>query len=79
MIMGKMKMEAFQNYPNVMVLPDFSDLVNDGYLPEAIINYIALLGWCPKDNQEVLHYKGWLNIFLLTESVNHNLFLIMIS
>ena len=23
MIMGKMKMEAFQNYPNVMVLPDF--------------------------------------------------------
>ena len=29
------------------------DLVNDGYLPEAIVNYIALLGWCPKDtNQE---------------------------
>ena len=31
----------------------FQDLVNDGYLPEAIVNYIALLGWCPKDsNQE---------------------------
>lgn len=28
----------------------FEDLVADGYLPEAIINYIALLGWCPKDN-----------------------------
>ena len=26
----------------------FQDLVADGYLPEAIINYIALLGWCPK-------------------------------
>lgn len=26
----------------------FEDLVRDGYLPEAIINYIALLGWCPK-------------------------------
>ena len=26
----------------------FQDLVNDGYLPEAILNYIALLGWCPK-------------------------------
>lgn len=26
----------------------FEDLVNDGFLPEAIINYIALLGWCPK-------------------------------
>lgn len=31
----------------------FEDLVNDGYLPEAIINYIALLGWCPKDNREI--------------------------
>ena len=26
----------------------FQDLVNDGYLPEAITNYISLLGWCPK-------------------------------
>lgn len=31
----------------------FEDLVKEGYLPEAIINYIALLGWCPKDNQEI--------------------------
>lgn len=29
----------------------FQDLVNDGYLPEAITNYIALLGWCPKNSQ----------------------------
>ncbi len=28
----------------------FQDLVADGYLPEAIINYIALLGWCPKES-----------------------------
>ena len=28
----------------------FQDLVDDGYLPEAIINYIALLGWCPKNS-----------------------------
>lgn len=31
----------------------FEDLTNDGYLPEAIINYIALLGWCPTDNTEI--------------------------
>ena len=31
----------------------FEDLINEGYLPEAIINYIALLGWCPKDNREI--------------------------
>ncbi len=29
----------------------FQDLLLDGYLPEAIINYIALLGWCPKNSQ----------------------------
>lgn len=31
----------------------FMDLINEGYLPEAIINYIALLGWSPSDNQEI--------------------------
>ena len=31
----------------------FYDLIDEGYLPQAIINYIALLGWCPKDNQEI--------------------------
>lgn len=31
----------------------FQDLVAKGYLPEAIINYIALLGWAPKDEQEL--------------------------
>ena len=29
----------------------FQDLVDDGYLPEAILNYIALLGWCPKNSE----------------------------
>lgn len=28
----------------------FEDLIRSGYLPEAVINYIALLGWCPKDD-----------------------------
>ena len=31
----------------------FADLVTDGYLPEAIVNYIALLGWCPTANTEL--------------------------
>ncbi len=31
----------------------FQDLVKKGYLPEAIINYIALLGWSPKTEQEI--------------------------
>lgn len=35
----------------------FADLVKDGYLPETIVNYIALLGWCPKENRELFTLK----------------------
>lgn len=35
----------------------FQGLIDDGYLAEAITNYIALLGWCPKDNQEIFSLK----------------------
>ncbi len=27
--------------------------LNKGYLPEALVNYLALLGWSPEDNQEI--------------------------
>lgn len=30
----------------------FQDLVAAGYLPQAILNYIALLGWCPKNSTQ---------------------------
>ena len=44
----------------------FQDLVNDGYLPEAIINYIALLGWCPKGNEgEFFDLDGLKKIFTI--------------
>lgn len=31
---------------------NFDDFIAQGYLPEAIVNYIALLGWSPKENKE---------------------------
>lgn len=31
----------------------FEGLLQEGYLPQVITNYIALLGWAPKDNQEI--------------------------
>ena len=31
----------------------FQDLVAKGYLPEAILNYIALLGWSPSEDREI--------------------------
>lgn len=32
----------------------FEDLVEQGFLPEAIVNFVALLGWSPADNQEIM-------------------------
>ncbi|MCC8105299.1 MAG: glutamate--tRNA ligase [Clostridiales bacterium] len=31
----------------------FEDLLDQGFVSEAIINYVALLGWCPDDNREI--------------------------
>ena len=31
----------------------FEDLLEQGFLTEAIVNYVALLGWCPEDNREI--------------------------
>ncbi|MBQ8068250.1 MAG: glutamate--tRNA ligase [Solobacterium sp.] len=31
----------------------FQDLMAKGYLPEAVLNYIAMLGWSPENNQEI--------------------------
>ncbi len=42
----------------------FQDLVEKGYLPEAIINYIALLGWSPKEtNEEFFTMDDLKNVF----------------
>lgn len=35
----------------------FEDLINEGYLVEAIVNYIALLGWSPGDTREIFTLK----------------------
>ena len=31
----------------------FEDLIDQGFVPEAVVNYIALLGWSPEDNREI--------------------------
>ena len=41
----------------------FQDLVAKGYLPEAIINYIALLGWNPGTEEEIFSIKELEKIF----------------
>lgn len=41
----------------------FEDLVEKGYLPEAVVNYIALLGWSPKGEEEIFSLKELINEF----------------
>lgn len=38
------------------------DYLKEGYLPEALLNFVALLGWAPKDNRE---------LYTLAEFVEH--------
>ena len=32
----------------------FEDLLEQGFLTEAVVNFVALLGWSPEDNQEIM-------------------------
>jgi glutamyl-tRNA synthetase len=42
----------------------------DGYLPEAVCNYLALLGWAPDDGREVMELDELVRAFSL-EGVTH--------
>ncbi len=46
--------EKGQKYSKRLHGANVLDWRNDGYLPEALINYLALLGWAPADGEEVL-------------------------
>lgn len=41
----------------------FMDLYEEGYLPEAIVNYLCLLGWSPATNQEIFTMDELINNF----------------
>jgi glutamyl-tRNA synthetase len=42
-----------------------------GFLPQAFVNFVCLLGWSPKDNREVLSRQELIDAFTL-EGVNHS-------
>lgn len=50
---------------------NFEDFISKGYLPEAIVNYIALLGWCPKDNREKMSMQEMIEAFS-TDGISHS-------
>ena len=41
----------------------YEDLVEQGFLTEAIINFVALLGWSPEDNREIFSLEELVEAF----------------
>ena len=41
----------------------YEDLLEQGFVSEAIVNYVALLGWCPQDNQEIFSLEELVKAF----------------
>ena len=37
----------------------YEDLIDQGFVSEAVVNYVALLGWCPADNRRSSLWKNW--------------------
>jgi glutamyl-tRNA synthetase len=46
--------------------------MEEGFLPEAVVNYLCLLGWSPKDNQEKLPLAEVVERFDLPQILRHN-------
>ena len=41
----------------------YEDLIEQGYVSEAVVNYVALLGWCPSDNTEIFSLEELVEAF----------------
>ena len=41
----------------------YEDLLDQGFLSEAIINFVPLLGWCPENNQEIFSLEELVKAF----------------
>ena len=41
----------------------FEDIIEQGFLPEAVVNFIALLGWSPADDREIFSLKELEEVF----------------
>ena len=41
----------------------FEDLMELGYVPEAVVNYVALLGWSPAEDREIFSLEELVKVF----------------
>lgn len=41
----------------------YEDLIDQGFITEAVVNFVALLGWSPSDNREIFSLKELVEVF----------------
>ena len=41
----------------------YEDLIEQGFVTEAVVNYVALLGWSPEGNQEIFSLEELVKAF----------------
>ncbi|HIV53154.1 MAG TPA: glutamate--tRNA ligase [Candidatus Mediterraneibacter norwichensis] len=41
----------------------YEDLIDQGFVSRAVVNYVALLGWCPEDNREIFSLEELVKAF----------------
>ncbi len=49
----------------------YEDLLEQGFVTEAIVNFVALLGWSPQDNQEIFSLPELVKHLIIITSANH--------
>jgi glutamyl-tRNA synthetase len=66
------KMSKSDPDPQKARLASLQTYIEDGYVPEAVRNYLCLLGWSPKGNREVIPIEEVIQLFDLPQILRHN-------
>src|SRR5258706_4068116 len=66
------KMSKSDPDPQKARLASLKTYVDDGYVSEAVRNYLCLLGWSPKDNREVMSIDDVVKLFDLPQILRNN-------
>ena len=46
--------------------------MEEGFVPEAVVNFLCLLGWSPKNNREIMPVKEIIEAFDIPQILHHN-------
>jgi glutamyl/glutaminyl-tRNA synthetase len=67
------QIDAIADYLDIE-LPEISvmDFLKGGYLPEALVNFIALLGWSPGENREIMSLAEMEQLFTVDKLTKTN-------